>query len=213
MTTYSSPRDQAATATAGAIARLEGRYLAQDSYARAALAQLRRSTPGDVIASSQTWPYVFAALAEEEALPTSSTGVSPVEAATHAALVLWASHQQSRPAPVNVRGVSLGQAVGLLSSKLKREAETMDAGVQRRFTSVTTASSFSSRTRALAQLVSLMKANGVGLDYPRLAADLVDLQTSNHRQGVLLRWVRDLHRLPPDRSITTEVAAVAQEQE
>ncbi|CAM3496984.1 type I-E CRISPR-associated protein Cse2/CasB [Dermacoccus barathri] len=185
---------QASRAVAAALRRLEQPYFAKEGFARQALAELRRATPGAITDSPYTWPYVFQSLSGQSPGQEWDGDASPVEKAVHAALVLWASHQQSGSVPVSVEGISLGRAAGILSGKLKRDGEPIDAGVLRRFSAVTTATSFSAQMRALSQLVSLFRANGVMLDYPRLAGDLRNLQEPARRQRVLVRWARDFHR-------------------
>lgn len=198
---------RASRAVASTLRRLEGPYLVRDGFARQALAELRRASPGDITDSPYTWPYVFQSLAGQSSGDEWDGGATPTEKSVHAALSLWAAHQQSGSTPVNREGVSLGRAAGVLSGKLKRDGEAIDAGVLRRFAAVTTATSFPAQMRALSQLVSLFRANGVTLDYPRLAADLKNLQEPERRQRVLVRWARDLHR---GGAPSNEVSAVSE---
>lgn len=215
-TPYECP---ARSAVAGVISVYERAYLDREGYARQALAHLRRGDAGNISESSDAWPYVFRALSGvgvSNRPGSDFQGPSDTERAVHASLVLWAQHQQSRPTPVNASGVSLGQAAGVLSGKLKSDSEPLDAGVLRRWTRLVTGATFSTQMRALSQLVTLMRANNVTLDYPRLASDLRSLQHPTRRQDVLIYWARDLHRLPARAGAdqpSTEVAVSAQEQE
>ena len=209
------PTPRAAAATEAVIRRNEGPYLRGEGQGRQALAVLRRAVAGNVDDSPATWPYVFQALAGSNPVDTWEGGASDLERAVHAAVVLWAQHQQSKGTPVNQHGPSLGRQVGALSARLRSGEELLDAGVQRRFARLTSASTFEAQMRALTQLVSLMRANDVSLDYPRLAHDLRRLQDPERRKQVLLTWTRDLHRAPIEDSpsSTTEAAVLASEQE
>ena len=212
-TGYARPR--ASTATEAVIRRFEGPYLRGEGEGRQTLAHLRRAVAGSIDDSPGTWPYVFQSLAGIGPSDQWDGGASDVERAVHAALVLWAQHQQCRSRPVNVEGPSLGRQVGVLSAMLRAGDEAVDAGTIRRFARLTSASTFDAQMRALTQLVSLMRANDVVLDYPRLADELRQLQNPERRKTILLMWARDLHRPPSTAPAPSnpEAAALAQEQE
>lgn len=212
--TTDRPAPHASAATKHVIDTFEGPYLRGEGHARQALARLRRAVAGNVEASPDTWPYVFQSLAGTGPADSWDGGASDLERSVHAAIALWAQHQQSRATPVNIDGPSLGRQVGVLSAKLRTGDEPMDAGVMRRFARLASASTFEAQMRALTQLVTLMRANDVALDYPRLAHDLRRLQDPERRPRLLLSWSRDLHRLPSTTTTTDpEAAAPAQEQE
>ena len=214
MSQQPSQRSKVGKLTFGTIRQLERSYLAREGSGLQAVAELRRADPGDVLGSPRTWRYLFDAVETSD----NSADVTASERAVHAALTLWARHQQSRPSSVDASGVSLGRAAGRLSVGLKSDTEPVDAGVQRRFTTVVTATSFAARVRAIAQLISLFKAHGVALDYARLAEDLYSTQYPDAARRVHLRWARDFHRKeasasPDAKTPTTDVALDATNQE
>jgi CRISPR system Cascade subunit CasB len=134
-------------------------------------------------------------------------GPTAAEQASHAAIVLYALHQQGhRGEDVHRRGVRLGSAVGQLA-RARAQGEDLDRSVVQRFHQVALANEFTARLYFLRGLVLLMRAEkGIALDYGLLAADLGRLadQRADH-VGVLTRWGRDLHYKPaPTTPSTTE---------
>lgn len=153
----------------GRIAYLE--YLGDQSRQRALLAELCRGVgkrPGEL---PQLWGMFLRNLPEE----MMGRGAEPSreEWAIYTALTIYALHQQGcDPAKnsVNVRGQGLGRA----AAKLIGGDEDALERIQRRFNRVALASDLPNMLPHLRALVTLLKSNGIGLDYPQLAKDLYE---------------------------------------
>ena len=141
----------------------------------------------------------------DELLGHGATPATAAEQAVHAAVVLYAIHQQSRSEPMHVPGIGLGQAVRTLSARRSGGPE-WDPGTISRFQHLCRAQQWGIRIENLRGLIALMRSEGVPLDHGRLAADLWRIQTSAANR-VLLDWGRQLHRIPstsPTASTTTD---------
>jgi CRISPR system Cascade subunit CasB len=168
------------------VGALQAHYLAGTSTGVAQLAALRRAVASPVGADPQTWELTVA-------------GVSPWardddatddERAVHAALTLYALHQQSRDRPMHRAGSGLGAAVMALGA-----ATQSNAAVRRRFESLGTAATFSELLHHARGLVRQLRSAAIPLDYARLALDLRDWQDPARSASVRLRWGRDYHRV------------------
>jgi CRISPR system Cascade subunit CasB len=180
------------------VAELQRRYLPSgarvrpEPYAAATLARLRQ-TPADDVTSGGTFDLLYDGLPER--LISDRDGPTRAESAIHAALVLYAGHQQSRGEPMHVPGRSLGRAARDLAM-IRGDGE-LDESMVRRIHRVATASGSGSRLHQLRSLVALLRAHSIPLDYARLARDLYDLEWPASADTVRLRWGRDLHsRIP-----------------
>ncbi|MEU7754284.1 type I-E CRISPR-associated protein Cse2/CasB [Micromonospora sp. NPDC049171] len=142
------------------------------------LTALRRGLgrdPGDVPAM---WPY-YTRL-------RSDGWVSSDLRAEHAALVLFAVHQQSQPRLVHRPGVGLGTAV----AKLRLDGKFSVDAVDRRFGAAATATSFPEVVAHLRSMVSQLRSLTVTppLDYTKLFRDLCDWQDADRAHQVRRRW-------------------------
>lgn len=191
------PGDVVARHVAEVIRRLQHQYLptadraVPTAHAAASLAALRSAKVADPADDVRTWQVTMNGI-PESLLSDVHTGPTSAECAVHAALVLWARHQQSRSRPMHVPGVSLGRAVRDLSNRVGADGE-IDPALLRRFHSVATATSQDQRLYHLRSLGSLFRAHEVPLDYARLAKDLYLLSVTEP-DSVLMRWGRDLYR-------------------
>lgn len=159
----------------------------------ASLAKLRRCDPGESGRDPDAWALTLEDVAED--LRGKGDNPSRAEEAIHAALVLYALHQQSRSDPMHRRGVGLGRAVRELA--LARGAEgKLDDSTLRRFHQVALAPTPEARLYHLRSLITLMRAEqspSIGLDYGQLAVDLYRLRDPQQASKVLVTWGRDLH--------------------
>lgn len=178
-----TPKTQVWQYTQRQIERLDKQRV--DSQGRAAMAQLRRGigcVPGEL---PMLWGSFLAGLPEE--LRSISGDPSYAEWAVYTALTLYAMHQQGKAESVQVAQVSLGSAA-------MRMAGGSDDGrerVWRRLNLVAQAADMQEMSYRLRQLVSLMKAEKIGLDYALLAADLYEYQFASSANRVRLRWGQD----------------------
>src|SRR5687767_6059820 len=98
-------------ALAWRLDRLQSEYLAGLPAARADMARLRRGLGKPVGDLPEIWELTVGAV------PAGLAGgarPSSAEHAAHAALTLYATHQQSSSTPMHVPAVSFGRAVGQL---------------------------------------------------------------------------------------------------
>lgn len=177
------------------VARLQMAYLSESpalfASASATLARLRRAIDSPPGADPTVWEVLFADWPTE--LSAKSDEPTIDERAAHAALTLYALHQQSkRQDRMHREGRSLGLAVGELS----RTMATPDA-VRRRFDALSTAASFRETIHHGRGLVTQLRTSGISQDYGLLASHLRRLQTPRTADQVRLRWARDFYRRPP----------------
>lgn len=197
------PWKDVSAATLGAINHLQRGYLAtpRDPWAVRTLAALRHADVTRPGTDPNLWEVTLGHL-PDHLLGHGASPASSAERANHAAVVLYAIHQQSRPGPMHVTGIGLGQAVRMLSARRSTSTE-WDPGTVSRFQHLCRAQQWAIRIENLRGLVTLMRSEDVPLDYGRLAADLWRLQTWASDR-VLLAWGRQLHHLPSDAPTTTE---------
>lgn len=163
-----------------------------DSEVRASLARLRRGighTPGEF---PELWGNFLLDLPEE--LLGHGREISKAEWAIYTALTVFAFHQQGKERenePMHKSGVSLGMAARQL---IKNEEEDRER-IARRFYPVAMASDMTELAVCLRSLVSLLRTEGIALDYARLAADLYLFQLPSTADGVKLRWGEDFCRI------------------
>jgi len=172
------------------IGSLQSGYLSDQQWqwapAAATLANLRRAVVREPGEDPTVWAVMF------DGWPFRAVGDEPTEyeRAAHAALTLYAIHQQSkRQKRMHQEGQSLGFAVGQLS----RRVVSADA-TRRRFDALTTAQSFGEILHHGRGLVTQLRAADIALDYGLLARHLVQLQRPEHADRARLRWARDYYR-------------------
>ncbi|WCC79817.1 type I-E CRISPR-associated protein Cse2/CasB [Cutibacterium equinum] len=197
------PWNDVTSAAVSSINRLQHGYLAapRDPWAVRSLASLRRADATRPGADPGLWDVILGHL-PDYLLGQGTAPATPAERAVHAAVVLYAVHQQSRSEPMHVRGIGLGQAVRTLSMRRSSSTE-WDPGTISRFQHMCRAQQWAIRVGNLRGLVTLMRSEAVPLDYGHLAADLWRLQVSSPDQ-VLLEWGRQLHRIPANQTTSAE---------
>ncbi len=140
------------------------------------LAALRRGAGRDAGDVPEMWRY-YTTL-RQDGRPT------PKLAAEHAALTLYAIHQQSKVRPMHVTGIGLGTAMRTLrlSDKFSQDA------VDRRFAAAATATSFREVCLHLRGLVTQLRTIDQPLDYTRLYRDLIRWQNPEQVASVRRVW-------------------------
>lgn len=191
------------------IAPLQERYLANTSTGVADLAALRRALAGEPGSDPRIWALTVAGVASGADLGDDPTDE---ERAVHAAMTLYAVHQQSQRERMHRPGWGLGRSVRTLG----RRGGNEDA-VRRRFEALGTAATFAELLEHSRGLVRQLRSQAVALDYGQLADDLLALQSPTGGGAVRLRWGRDYHRTRPtdqhESSSATENEAATETEE
>ncbi|SCL45730.1 type I-E CRISPR-associated protein Cse2/CasB [Micromonospora peucetia] len=145
------------------------------------------------------WPYYTALRPSGE--------VTARLRAEHAALCLFASHQQSQRTLMHRPGIGLGIAMGVLRADGKFSEEAVD----RRFGAAATATSFTELTLHLRGLVTQLRAlaKPQPLDYTRLVQDLVDWQDPDKAAVTRRIWGSQYFTRRDDRAGDADQAATA----
>ncbi|TNC22055.1 MULTISPECIES: type I-E CRISPR-associated protein Cse2/CasB [Amycolatopsis] len=185
-------------ALAWRIERLQREYLRAAPSARADLARLRRGLGKPAGSVPDLWEITVGAVPEE--LTWQRDEPSYAEQAAHAALTLYALHQQSLTVPAHVPGVSFGRAVGRLRFSDARSEEA----VTRRFMAVATAQSVDEVLMHARGLITQLRTERQGLDYARFADDVAGLLTPAGAQRVRLAWGRAFYRTTADDDSTSD---------
>lgn len=172
------------------VKELQGRYRRNQSSGVSDLAALRRASTTEPGSDPRIWELTVAGL---DVPAGTSDEPTADERAAHAALTLYAIHQQSQPAAMHRAGYGLGRSVRalVLSDRSNEKA------VRRRFEALGTASTFTELLDHARGLVRQLRSAAVPLDYGRLADDLAALQDLSAAAGVRLRWGREYHRARP----------------
>ncbi len=190
-------------ATVSRISPLQSGYtrVPRDAAAVRDLARLRHADINLPGADPALWELTLGSL-PDELLGDGSEEPKPAERAVHAALILYAIHQQSRPEPMHRKDAGLGQAVRVLSGR-RSDGPDWDPGTISRFQHLCRAQSSAIRLENLRGLITLMRSESVGLDYGRLAADLWSIE-SGHSQRTILSWGRQLHHRDSEPDTSTK---------
>lgn len=150
------------------------------------LAALRRGAGRECGTVAQMWPF-YTTL-------TARGAITAQLHAEHIALVLFATHQQSRPDPAHRTDIGLGRAIRELadSDRFSRDA------VDRRFSAAATATSLTELAAHLRGLINQLRTlrPGPGLDYTRLYRDLCNWQFPDRAPGIRRRWGADYFLRP-----------------
>ena len=181
----------------GALVARRARFLLETrtrSSTVAVLAHLRANVASEPGADPQVWSVTM------EGVPGNPRGddASTEERAVHAALTLFALHQQSRPGDMHQPGLGLGRAVARLDRIRGGTDSENTSPVRRRFDAVVTSGSFNEVIHHLRGVVALLRSEGVALDYGMLADDLEQFQRPGGADAVRRRWARQYYRLDPD---------------
>lgn len=201
MAALSGAEEHIAHHVRGKVTRLQSQYAAgpgaqPTSWAAQSLANLRRANPLAVGDDPAVWELVFDGMST--ALMGHEDAPSRSERMIHAALCLYAHHQQSQTHPVHEPGARPGLALGRLARARASSREELSPGVAARVHATATATTAEKRLHELRGLILLMRAERppINLDYGLLAVDLYRLDQPGTAPWVRLGWARDLHRKP-----------------
>lgn len=201
-----APPPSLATFVRGKVHRL---LATQDSSGtKATLAHLRRALAREPGSVPEVWDVTI------DGVPGRPWGDEPTpqERASHLALGLFATHQQSKSQPMHVSGVGLGLAVRRLEKVTPTRGDGGSSPVRRRFDALASSQTLTEAAQHLRGIVGLLRAASIGLDYGALADDLLQLQRPDRAVAVRLRWARQYYRTDGSTSTdesSTEAAPAA----
>jgi len=164
---------------------------ASASVCRATLAQLRRGVgraPGEI---PDLWGILLQDMPEE--MQGYGSTASYQENAIYTALTLFAVHQQGwdpQSQPMHRRNSSLGGAVARLITPGDEDSRNR---VERRFSRAATASDIAEFSHHLRGLVQLLGAQGIPLDWARLAGQIFAYQNPERVARVRLCWGEEFY--------------------
>ena len=173
---------------------LQNRYLHNEAQARAKMAALRGAVAGEPGEAPEIW-----ALTEVEVPDNVGDAPTQEEVVVHAAMTLYAVHQQSRTEPMFRPGRGLGHAARELIGPSDQE----NPSARKRFNALVTSSTITELRHHLRDLVSLLRARSITLDHAMLADDIARFQCPGGAKRVRLTWARQYHFLSATGSAET----------
>lgn len=178
------------------IAPWQEGYLKDRSQAVAALARLRRGAGREAGEMPDLWSLIDTDplhAPDEGVWPLSELELVRAENALHAALTLWAFHQQSRGTPMHRRHTR--ERPGGLGAAVRRlmPADGIDEPVRKRLVRAGTAPDLVTLTQRLRDIVALLRRDDIPLDYALLAGQLYVWQWPDGPAAVRRRWGRSFH--------------------
>ncbi|WP_225637115.1 type I-E CRISPR-associated protein Cse2/CasB [Streptomyces solaniscabiei] len=187
-------------------------YLKDRPQAVAALARLRRGAGREAGETPDLWGLIDTGPLHtqgEGARPLSEQELIRAENALHAALTLWAFHQQSRGTPMHRRHTR--ERPGGLGAAVRRlmPADGIDEPVRKRLVRAGSAPDLVTLAQRLRDLVALLRRDDVPLDYALLAGQLYLWQWPDGPAAVRRHWGRSFHeqrrtRPAPDENTTPD---------
>lgn len=198
MTTTTEPtvRSRVAELAAARITPWQDGYLRDRPKDVAALARLRRGAGRDAADLPDLWTLVDTAPLHariDGVRPLSEQQITRAEDALHAALTLWALHQQSRSVRMHrphtyQRPAGLGAAVRRLMPP-----DGIDEPVRKRLVRAGTAPDLTALSQRLRDLIVLLRRADIPLDYGLLAGQLYAWQWPEGGDTVRREWGRSFH--------------------
>ncbi|MFE4964670.1 type I-E CRISPR-associated protein Cse2/CasB [Streptomyces sp. NPDC056660] len=199
MTTITAPptaRSRIAELVAAQIKPWQEGYLRDSPKDVAVLARLRRGAGRDAADLPDLWELVDTSPLQARLEGMRTLGEEELvraEDALHAALTLWALHQQSRGARMHrphtyKRPAGLGAAVRRLMPP-----DGVDEPVRKRLVRAGTAPDLTSLSQRLRDLIVLLRRADIPLDYGLLAGQLYTWQWPGGADTVRREWGRSFH--------------------
>ncbi|WP_330323360.1 type I-E CRISPR-associated protein Cse2/CasB [Streptomyces anulatus] len=191
-----APVDGDENRTGGAAAPYWTTFDPSRREAGAELAALRSGTGREAGTVPAMWTFHSTRMASEWRDKGSLTSDLTAE---HAALTLFARHQQTHVHPMHVRGSSPGTATGRLAKKevdSAGEGKSTTAALERRFGVLLTSADTDELVMHLRSLVPLLNKASVGLDYTLLRSALQAWDDPRRPDAVAAfrqHWDRDFH--------------------
>ncbi|MGK4905773.1 type I-E CRISPR-associated protein Cse2/CasB [Streptomyces albus] len=176
------------------VSRLQEGYRRDRSAAVSSLARLRRGAGRAPMSTPDLWGLIDLAPLHDADSIRGEEAMEHAQNAVFATLALYALHQQSRSDGMhtNSRAGELGRAVRRLMP-----AGQLDEPIRKRFVRTGAATDFVTLTVRLRELVSLLRRDGIPLDYALLAEQLYRWQRPGGREAVRRSWGLSFHAAQP----------------
>ena len=148
------------------------------------MAKIRRGmgrAAGDV---PEMWPYYQVVIPDHAA--AAGTRRTPELDAEHAALTLFAVHQQSQSTPMHKDKEHIGTA--LLKLRGSKQFAANPQALDERVNAAATASSVTELVHHLKGLVTLLRGQQLPFDYTLLVHDLADWRWASSRTRIRRQW-------------------------
>ncbi len=166
-------------------------FSSNDAYIRSTLAKLRKGAGKEVGEVPEIWDITLLNISDKwmskDGNPTKE------EIVIHTAITYFALHQQGKDIKtqaMHIKGVSLGDAINKLYLKYDKQDT-----IKKRFDVIVTSSSIKELTYHLRGIIQLLKKEGIGLDYGKLADDLLFYQIPKSTNKVRLKWGQDFYKI------------------
>lgn len=155
---------------------------------KATLAELRQGLGKNPEEAPESWGKVLSYIQSVRTEEIDNGFITPEEKAVYLAMCLYAlgcQGQDNKSQQIQQEGISLGKAVG----KLAKGDSNSQNSLQTKLKSLLGAKSYNTFAVQLRALIPMICKKG-GLDFPRLAKDLVYLQYSSSKKNVGIQWIR-----------------------
>lgn len=191
--TWREERDMLGQLVFGRIMCIQEGYCREDRTAesKSALAKLRQALSSNEAGAVSAHTFVpitkyrLTSSGEEPRLPDSR--MTEAENAVHAAMTLYAVHQQSLYERMHgSKAARPGSAFALLVAEGMSEQ-----ALRRRFDSMLTATNYPALLMHLRTLVRLLRDRGIPMDYGQFTRDLYEWQFDFANTGIRVSWSRD----------------------
>ena len=196
-TALPTPRKRVEELAGARIAVYQRGYLADESYAVAALARLRRGAGQKPERLPDLWNLVDTSplhVPPEGTRELSEPELERAENALHTALTLWALHQQSRRDAGMHEQESRGRPRGLGAAvRRMMKPDEIDDSLRKRLVRAGTASDLLVLAQRLRDIVLLLRREQFPLDYALLAGQLYTWQWPDGPDRVRREWGRSFH--------------------
>lgn len=189
-----SPRQRVTALAAAHVAALQQGYLDDRSPQVAALARLRRGAGREAGQLPDLWSLVDTGPLHhtpEGARPLRESELVRAEDALHAALTLYALHQQSRPTRMHRTGGRHG-GIGAAVRRMMQPGD-IDEPLRKRLVRAGTAPDLTTLSQRLRDIVLLLRREDIPLDYGLLAGQLYTWQRPGGADTVRREWGRSFH--------------------
>lgn len=200
-------QQQVADLAAAHIGPWQEGYLRARSPAVSALARLRRGAGREAGETPDLWSLIDTGplhAPSPVSRPLGERELVRAENALHAALTLWAYHQQSRGAPMHRRHTR--ERPGGLGAAVRRlmPPDGIDEPVRKRLVRAGTAPDLAALSLRLREIVALLRREDIPLDYALLGGELYLWQAPDGSSAVRRRWGRSFHERRPARPTPDE---------